>query len=190
MGSVMKVKPLGTAFVDSSHATENFSNLKKTLAGSFHETPSNLIMYKTLLTFDLSMVYFPIEFAHLCLYVKDINTDSSYYSNNNLCFYKNMNPFDINTVTWNTTPETSDVNQVLVDENSVGSYIKIDVSRFVNSWIDTGNNYGMTIESHNYYTSLIKFASLSSNNPPWLLVQYKDSTYSYTQPNNKYHSNR
>ena len=65
-GSVMKVKPLGTAFVDSSHATENFSDLKKTLAGSFHETPSNLIMYKTLLTFDLSMVYFPID---LLIYV-------------------------------------------------------------------------------------------------------------------------
>lgn len=173
MSSIMKFKPIGTTFVDSSHATENFSKLKRTFAGSFHETPSNLVMYKTLLTFDLSMLYFPVEYAHLYLYVKDINTDSSYYSNNNFCFYKNTTSFDINTVTWNTIPKTSDVSQILIDKNSVGMYIKIDISRFVSTWICTSINYGITIESHNYYTSLIKFSSLNSNTPPWVLVKYK-----------------
>lgn len=190
MSSVMKLKPIGTTFVDSSNATQNFSNLNKTLAGSVHETSSNLKMYKTLITFDLSMLYFPIDFAYLCLYVKDINSDSSYYSNNNLCFYKNMNSFDVNTVTWNTTPETSDSNQFVINDNSIGSYIKVDISRFVDTWVNNKHNYGITIEAHNYYTSLIKFASLNSNNPPWLIVKYKDVPSSYNTENSLYHSNR
>ena len=173
MDSIMKLKPIGNTYVDSSKPNENFSTSKNTLAGSFHETPSNLVMYKTLIKFDLSVIYFPIQFAHLCLYVKDINTDSSYYSNNNLCFYKNINQFNASKVTWNTTPDTSDVNQFTVDEKNIKSYIKLDLTRFVKDWLNNDNNYGITIESHNYYTSLIKFSSLNSNNPPWLLVKYK-----------------
>eukprot|EP00828_Plagiopyla_frontata_P023230 TRINITY_DN2982_c0_g1_i1.p3 TRINITY_DN2982_c0_g1~~TRINITY_DN2982_c0_g1_i1.p3 ORF type:complete len:171 (-),score=9.99 TRINITY_DN2982_c0_g1_i1:137-649(-) len=164
MSSIMKFKSIGTTFVDSSHANQNFSNLKKIVAGSIHTTASTSIMYKTILNFDLSMLYTcPIEFAHLCLYVKDINCDSSYYSNNNFCIYRNTNEFDINTITWNTTPQTTDINQISLNDNDIGTYTAIDISDIVRHWIENKKNYGITIEPHNYYSSLIKFASINSD---------------------------
>ena len=174
MSSVIKIKPSGTAFVESSHATKNFSSLKKLYTGSLHTSPSNTVMFKTLVKFDPGMLYeLPVESAYLCFYVKEINNESSFYSNNNFCIYKNEELFNIDTVTWNTTPRTSCAFPFLIDNDSIKHYAKINITTYVSDWICNGNNFGITIEPQNYYSSLVKFASVNSDNSPWLLIKYK-----------------
>ncbi len=178
MSSLIKIKPLGTTFVDSSHANKNFSSLKKLYSGSLHTSPSNSINFKTLIKFDLTMLYdIPIESAHLCLYVKDINNQSSFYSNNNFCIYKNEEKLDTNTVTWNNTPLTSCGQPFSINDKSIGQYIKINISQYINQWREMENNYGITIEPQNYYSSLIKFASINSENEPIIIAKYKSAFY-------------
>lgn len=177
MSSLIKIKPLGTTFVDSSHANRNFSSLRKTYAGSFHTSPSTSVNFKTLVKFDSSMFYeLPIEFAQLCLYVKDINKESSFYSNGSFCIYKNEENFDINAVTWNNTPLTSCCLPFSIENSLLGHYVKIDISQYIKQWLQDRANYGITIEPQNYYSSLIKFASINSNNPPLILIKYKSAS--------------
>ena len=177
MSSLIKIKPIGTAFVESSHANRNFSELRKLYAGSLHTSPSDSINFKTLIKFDSTMFYeLPLDFAYLCLYIKDINKESSFYSNNNFCIYKNEEPFDINTVTWNTTPSTSYSEPFTIEDDSVHKYIKLDISNYINEWRENSNNFGISIEPQNYYSSLIKFASINSENPPLILIQYKSAS--------------
>lgn len=174
MSSVIKIKPSGTAFVESSHATKNFSSLKKLYTGSLHTSPSNTVMFKTLVKFDPGMLYeLPVECAYLCFYVKEINTESSFYSNNSFCIYKNEEKFDADNVTWNTTPRTSCALPFIIETDSIKHYAKINITSYVNDWICNGNNFGITIEPQNYYSSLVKFASVNSDNSPWLLIKYK-----------------
>ncbi len=188
MSSLITIKPIGTAFVDSSHADRNFSSLKKLYSGSLHTSPSNSINFKTLIKFDSAMLYeLPIDFAYLCLYVKDINKESSFYSNNNFCIYKNEEIFDTNNVTWNTTPLTSHSKPFSIDDNSICRYSKIDISEYVNEWKEYGKNFGITIEPQNYYSSLIKFASINSENPPLILIKYKSASLDIC--NSKYANN-
>ena len=174
ISSIIKFKPVATTFVDSSHSNKNFSSLEKMLAGSIHTTASTSIMYKTLLSFDLSILCScPIKYAYLFLHLKDINSDSSYYSNNNLSLYKNVYPFNSSKVTWNTVPETSILNAISIKESEVGFYTKFDLTNFFKNNISY-DNLGITIEPSNYYSSLIKFSSVNSDNPPWLILKYNN----------------
>ena len=121
----------------------------------------------------------PLAYAYLCLYVKDINADTSYYSNNTLSVYKNLSDYNPKKVTWNTTPETDNVIRLNVPHTEIGNYMKINITSIVNDWIKNNNNYGITIEASNFYSSLIKFAPVDSKNPPLLFVEYKNPHFDY-----------
>ncbi|WP_294373334.1 DNRLRE domain-containing protein [uncultured Clostridium sp.] len=188
MGSILNFKSLTTTYVDSGHANDNFYECKNIYAGSCHKTPCSSIMYKSLIHFDLcSFEKRPLEYAYLCLYVKDINCDTSYYSNNTLSVYKNMSPYNPETVTWNTTPETDSVIRLSIPSSDIGNYIKINLTSIINSWIECGNNYGLTIEASNFYSSLVKFACADSTHPPIMFVEYKNPKFNYNFYNT-YHS--
>lgn len=174
MSSILKFKCNGTNYVDSGNANKNFVEYKNLLAGSIHKTSSHSTMFKSLITFDLSDLQpHPISSAYLCLFVKDINSDTSYYCNNTLSLYNNTCDFDINSVTWNTIPPTDNPMQLVVTPDDIGKYIKINITHIVNSWIQNDKNYGITLEANNFYSSLVKLASINSSNPPLLLIEYK-----------------
>ena len=188
MGSILKFNSLSTTYVNSGHANDNFYECKNIYAGSFHQNPCSSVMFKSLLQFDLyNLEPHPLEYAYLCLYVKDINSDTSYYSNNTLSIYRNISDYNPETVTWNTTPDTDSVIRINIPSSDMKNYMKINITSIVNSWIKDGNNYGITIESSNYYSSLIKFASANSKNPPLLFVEYKNPKFDYNIYNN-YHT--
>jgi hypothetical protein len=75
-------------------------------------------------------------------------------------------PWDKNTVTWNTQPSATPVNQVLLGQTrGIIDYERIDVATFVQDWVNTpGQNYGMLMDmiASNYYNSLI---FCSANHP-------------------------
>lgn len=181
MGSILKFNSLSTTYVDSGHSNNNFYEGKNIYAGSFHKTSCSSVMFKSLLQFDLcNLESRPLEYVYLCLYVKYINSDTSYYSNNSLSVYKNISPYDPQTVTWNTTPETDNVIHLSVSSSDIGNYLKINITDLVNSWIKNDKNFGITIESNNFYSSLVKFASSYSDNPPLLFVEYKNPKFDYS----------
>ena len=107
MSSIVKFKPLNTTYVDSGHANQNFCENRNIFAGSFHKSACSSVMFKSLINFDLKGVK-PVLLsnAYLCLYVKDTNSDTSYYSNNILTIYKNLDPFNTSNVTWNSSPSS------------------------------------------------------------------------------------
>ena len=181
MGSILKINSLSTTYVDSGHSNNNFYECKNIYAGSFHKTSCSSVMFKSLIQFDLyNLESRPLEYAYLCLYVKDINSDTSYYSNNTLSVYKNLSHYDPKVVTWNTTPETDNVIHLNIASSEIGNYMKINITSFVNSWIKNDDNYGITIESGNFYSSLVKFASSCSEKPPLLFVEYKNTKFDYS----------
>lgn len=174
MSSIVKLKCIGTNYVDSGNANKNFCECRNLFAGSIHKTSSRSIMFKSLITFDLSKLQpYPISYAYLCVYVKDINSDTSYYSNNTISLYKNTCDFDVKSVTWNTVPLTDSPMHLSIKPSDIGKYVKINITHIVNSWIQSNTNYGITLEANNFYSSLVKLASLNSQNPPWLLLEYK-----------------
>lgn len=181
MGSILKFSSLSTTYVDSGHANDNFYECKNIYAGSFHKTSCSSVMLKSLIQFDLyNLEARPLAYAYLCLYVKDINSDTSYYSNNKLSVYRNLSDYNPQTVTWNTTPETDNVIHLNIPSSEIKNYMKIDITSIVNSWIKNGDNYGITIEASNFYSSLVKFASACSKNPPLLFVEYKNPQFDYS----------
>ena len=181
MGSILKFNSLSTTYVDSGHANDNFYECKNMYAGSFHKTAYSSIMFKSLIQFDLyNLEARPISYAYLCLYVKDINSDTSYYRNKTLSVYRNLSDYDPQKVTWNTTPETDSVIRLNIPSSEIGNYMKINITSIVNKWIKNNNNYGITIEASNFYSSLVKFASVNSKNPPLLFVEYKNPKFDYS----------
>lgn len=180
MTSILKFNSLSTTYVDSGHANDNFYECKNIYAGSCHETSFSSVLFKSLIQFDLyNLESQPLAYAYLCLYVKDINADTSYYSNNTLSVYRNLSDYDPEKVTWNTTPETDSVICLNIPSTEIGNYLKINITSIVNNWIENNNNYGITIEASNYYSSLVKFASMNSKNPPLLFVEYKNPKFDY-----------
>ncbi|MBQ3421622.1 MAG: DNRLRE domain-containing protein, partial [Romboutsia sp.] len=120
----------------------------------------------------------------LCLYVKDVNSDTSYYSNSILSIYKNLEPFNTSNVTWNSSPCSDYPIHFSIDPSEVGKYTKINITPIVDSWLNNNDNYGISIEANNYYSSLIKFASINSDKPPLLLTQFKSmNNYEYNNYN-------
>lgn len=184
MSSIVKFKPLNTTYVDSGHANQNFCENRNIFAGSFHKSACSSVMFKSLINFDLKGVK-PVLLsnAYLCLYVKDTNSDTSYYSNNILTIYKNLEPFNTSNVTWNSSPCSDYPIHFAVDSSEIGKYIKINITPIVDSWLKNNDNYGISIEANNYYSSLIKFASINSEKPPLLLTQYNDIKYKYNNYN-------
>lgn len=174
MSSIIKFKSNGTTYIDSSNADKNFSFSKKILSGNLHGTSCDSSMYKSIITFDISRLQaYPIESASLCIFVDNINSSSSYYSNNTLSIYRNTNSFDINSVTWNSSPSSDSQIYLDINPNDTFKYIKIDLNKYIDYWINNGNNYGITLEANNFYSSLIAFNSFNSQNPPLLFIEYK-----------------
>lgn len=181
MGSIIKFNSVSSTYVDSSHASDNFYGSKNIYAGSYHKTSCSTVMFKSLIQFDLdSIEKRPLSYVYLCLYINDINTDTSYYSNNTFSVYRNIQDYDPATVTWNTTPETDDLVSLSIPSTEMKNYMKINITSIVNSWLkDNKNNFGITIEANNFYSSLAKFASVDSANPPLLFVEYKNPQFDY-----------
>ena len=192
MGSILKINSLSTTYVDSGHANDNFYECKNVYAGTFHKTACSSVMFKSLIQFDLYDIEpRPLSYAYLCLFVKDINSDTSYYSNNAISVYKNTCDYNPKSVTWNTTPKTDNFISLNIPSNELGNYMKINITSIVNSWFKNKDNFGITIEANNFYSSLIKFASVHSNNQPLLLIEYKNPKFDYNIcDENKTHSFR
>lgn len=184
MSSIIKIKPLSTTYVNSSHANQNFCENRNIFAGSFHKSACSSVMFKSLIKFDLkNLETHTISNTYLYLYVKDINSDTSYYSNNILSIYKNLEPFNNSNVTWNSSPYNDYPIHFTIDPSNVGKYIKINITPIVESWLKNNDNYGISIEANNYYSSLIKFASINSDKPPFLYTQNMDINYEYNNYN-------
>lgn len=184
MGSIIKIKPLSTTYVDSGHANQNFCENRNIFAGTFHKSACSSVMFKSLISFDLKELDFHrISNTYLCLYVKDVNSDTSYYSNSILSVYKNLEPFNTSSVTWNSTPCSDSPIHFAIDPSEIGQYVKINITPIVDSWLKNNDNCGISIEANNYYSSLIKFASINSDKPPLLFTQYKDINCEYNNYN-------
>lgn len=185
MSSIIKFKSSSTTYVDSGHANQNFYENRNIFAGSYHESSCSARIFKSLIYFDLSKLEpLPLSSAYLCLFIKDTNSDTSYYSNNILSIYKNLEPFNSSDVTWNTSPCNNKPIHFVIDPSEVGKYVKINITSIVNSWLENNDNYGISIEANNYYSSLFKFASINSKNPPLLFTQYNVVKYEYNEYNN------
>ena len=170
----MKFKCSGTTYIDSSNPDKTFSHYNKILSGNLHKSSSESTMYKSLITFDISRLqHYPIESAYLCLFVDNINSISSYYSNDTLSVYRNIAAFNMDSVTWNNSPLSDSQIYLSITPNNLLKYIKIDITDYINYWLDGGKNYGINLEANNFYSSLVTFNSSNSPNPPWLFVEYK-----------------
>ncbi|HCW52219.1 MAG TPA: hypothetical protein DG753_00430 [Clostridium sp.] len=184
MSSIIKIKPLSTTYVDSGHANQNFCENRNIFAGSFHKSACSSVMFKSLINFDLKdLNSHDLSNIYLCLYVNDINSDTSYYSNSILSIYKNLEPFNNSNVTWNSSPCNDYPIHFTIDPSDVGKYIKINITSIVKSWLKNNDNYGLSIEANNYYSSLIKFASINSDKPPLLYTQNMDINCEYNNYN-------
>lgn len=172
----MKFKASGATYLDSENSNSNFSNSNILFSGVLHDKSSKYRRYKTLINFDLSRLdSYPIETAYLCLFVSSINSDSSYFSNNLLSVNRNISNLNLKSVNWDTSPSTDSPIDFSIDPDSVGKYVSLNITHLIRYWIESGKNYGISIEEQNFYSSLIQFNSINSNNPPWLLIEYKSS---------------
>jgi hypothetical protein len=86
-----------------------------------------------------------------------------------------------NVVTWNTQPETTDENQVILPESSsrTQDYLDVDVTELTKKMFVSGLNYGFMIQlvTEEYYRSMIFCSSEHSNSNyhPKLVIDYKIS---------------
>ena len=139
----------------------------------------------SVIQFDLSALPENIEIldAKLSLYYNSTSSSSGQAGENACNLKKITSDWDEQTVTWNTMPSTTDVNQVLLETSTSDNqdYLDIDILNFVNEWYaNSTTNYGMMLKiiDESLYNSM-KFCSSDYSDSelrPKLVINYKDNT--------------
>jgi len=134
---------------------------------------------RSLMRYDLSQIPAGsvILSAQLSLFA-DSTSSQSYpgqptYGNNNASYLhfvtSGWNPA---TVTWNTQPQASNTNQVLLPQstNTSEDYLNIDISGFVQDWVNNpNNNNGMLLEmlTQNHYNCMLFCSPGNADSTRW-----------------------
>ncbi len=168
------------ALVHENNPSTNFGNSPDII--SFDWTFSGIeARGYSLLQFDLSTLPIgsTIIEATLSLY-HNPTSNSAGQAGNNACYLKKITSnWDENLVTWNTIPNSTDTNQVLLTTSTSANqdYPNIDLTDFVTDWYsDPLSNHGILLEliDQSLYNSMIFCSSdyLDSTLRPKLEVTY------------------
>jgi hypothetical protein len=167
----------------ASEANTNYGNYPQFIANAwtFNDMPAIL---RSLIHFDLSALpeHAEINSAYLSLY-GNLSSESEGHSStsgSNACLLQKVtSTWDESTVTWNSQPSTSPINQVLLDSSSSAKqdYINIDVSVHIQDMYENPeSNYGFMLRLFNEsYFRRMNFASSDhANNAvhPKLVINY------------------
>ncbi|MCF6268172.1 MAG: DNRLRE domain-containing protein [Melioribacteraceae bacterium] len=121
----------------------------------------------TLIKFPLDS-YTQINSAVLRLYVNGKSADDPY----RLQVFKIISDWDESTVTWSNRPGF-DINDQILKSFSGFGWIEFNVTRFVNDWLEYGDNYGFLLRA-TAGTKLISLESKEGRNQyaPSLVIEY------------------
>ncbi|MFN5910218.1 MAG: DNRLRE domain-containing protein [Bacteroidota bacterium] len=174
------------AFINSLQPTTN-GGAAQDLAAIAWTNSGNATTVRGLLQFDLSSI--PpgsvINSATLFLYHNplSVNTSAQHQSlsgSNEGVIRKIITDWDENTVTWNTQPSVTSINEVTIPESATATQnYELNVTAMVQDMVDfPAASYGFQIRllSEQYYRSLI-FASsdnTDATNHPKLVINYTD----------------
>ena len=176
MSKFSRVNCSVSTYIESLHRNRNTNLERSTLVGNILDTnteKNNICM--SLLKFDVPKLNkSKVLSASLFLYVENIETYSENFKN--ILISPNNSDFSLKSLSWNTPPKVSnsDVYEVTVPINKINKYIEIDITSMFNLWLK-GNNFGLTIASRKSKAiSLIHFASINSNKPPYILINIEN----------------
>lgn len=130
-----------------------------------------------LLKIDLSPIRKGVKISHVVLNLKGVNHKSTV--ENAVYVQKITEDWDINTVTWNNQPESSEENRIKLElTNDKTKDYTIDVTSFVKQWIKSpSKNQGLMFKMHkqiNY--ARLNFGSCNHpdvNKRPSLIIYYE-----------------
>lgn len=168
--SSIRINCSDSTYVDKIHPDNNYSKEAKLLTGVNHEEQANFNIYKSLLKFDTSKLNsHTIQSAFLYLFIEKIRLTPNH--SDNITILKNINSFNSSTTNWLNCPKTLAINKysLKITSRDVSKYIKINITKLVQSWVTTNENYGISIEPLSFNSDLLlQFASKNSLKPPYL----------------------
>lgn len=173
--------------INCGYSTMNFGNFADLNAISWTNSGEDSYV-RSLIEFDLSVIpqFAIISQASLSLYFNPTSSEgehSSLSGSNESVLRRVTSMWDENTVTWNTQPSTTTINEVILAQSvsPTQDYINIDVTALVQDMIDNPSaGYGFQLKSvtESPYRRLV-FASSDHADPnlhPKLDIAYFDVT--------------
>jgi hypothetical protein len=168
------------ALINSQTPTTNEGNSLDLACWSW--TNNGSTNARSLMQFDLTSIptNAVIQSATLNLYCNTTSAITQLHSGSNASFLRRIiTSWQENTVTWNTQPSTTTVDQVTLGASTSNNqnYLNIDLKSMVSAWVaDANGNYGLMLQLQNesIYRSVILASSDhgDSTKRPLLTVTY------------------
>lgn len=177
MSKVIKINCSHASYVDKYHPSSNYSESDSLITGIVSSRMLGFNLYKTILNFNISDINpSKVKGAHLFIFVENMKYANTFPGNIGIC----GNYDDVNTtsVVWNDFPQKNftEILYLNIPRNSSGSYIKIDVLPIIQELLKTKSKYNLIFTPIDSDSSVIvKFGSVSSNNPPYLKLSLEES---------------
>lgn len=197
MSQILRADCKYSTYIESFNQNRNTSSERSIFIGNaYNRTSSRNNLYVSLLKFNLPVLDASrIKNASLFLYFENLKSYNEVFEN--IIISQNNSDFDLSSICWRNPPKLSNSNtlEITIPYNYIGSYVKINITPIVMSWMTSRKNYGLTIRSSsNRSTSLIQFASANSSNAPYIIIKLNDEdnldcdNSNYEDTNTKYDS--
>jgi hypothetical protein len=171
MGGIIRQETNYGQYAQLDISAWTWNNLKGINRGlikfNLDQLPANALIVKA----ELSLYHYDM--------VSETQPMSSLSGSNEVYLKRVTSNWSEDTVTWNTQPETTDENQVILPMSTsrTQDYIDIDVTKLINEIIVSGENYGFMLQlaTEEYYRSMIFCSSEIEDSilRPKLVIEYR-----------------
>lgn len=182
MTNIIKINCESTTFVDKHNPVNNYSKLKTISTGIVNNHSSGFHLFKSLLNFTVPKINTDkIISAYLFIYIKNMQTIDTVPESIGIC----GNHTNINTsnLSWDNFPEDdyTDIFHLNIPKNSSNSYVKINVTEIIKELTKYHENYNLILCPIGLKSQIIvTFSSCTSDNPPYLKIEYEKSNAANT----------
>jgi hypothetical protein len=182
-----KIKFVNTTYLCNATPSSNFYNKSNLLVGTINTKNKNVRLYKSLLrVYKSNSKLRSNKNIYLFLFVDDMYVNTG--SQMDFSIFGNDEELNTSNVNWSTFSKNS--NSVHVDisvsSQSIGKYIKINITPLIKSSTSYTSTYNLIIEAaHSNSTNIIQFSSSNGENIPYLTVENNtiDSSVNKTKSN-------
>lgn len=179
MENYKKIKVANSTYVYNTNSSSNFYKKDKLLVGAINTRNKHFKLYKSLLKVSKTDLRFNSnENVYLFLFVENMYIDNG--NTVKFSIFGNDDDFITSNIDWNNFPKKNADTRVdvSISSQSIGDYIKIDITPIIKSLSSYSRSYNLILEAINpsNLPYMIQFNSCNGKNIPYLAIA-SSSTY-------------
>ncbi len=182
MTNIIKINCESTTFVDKHNPVNNYSKFKTISTGIVNSHSTGFHLFKSFLNFNVPKINTDkIINAYLFIYIKNLQTVDNVPESIGIC--GNHTNITSSNLSWDNFPEDdyTDIFHLNIPKNSSNSYVKINVTEIVKDLTKYHENYNLILCPIGLKSQIIvTFSSCTSDNPPYLKIEYEKSNAANT----------